>query len=262
MSQPLQATPVDSTPDSGPRMHSGALVALAASMATLTAFFAAGLCLEFDRPGLAVPAFILFSLPAGWWWYGVWNGLRHRRPAPASHLVLERELGFDLICTCHGVASTVFFHPEHGSGGAQLDLLLFVENYASRQRIAEFKVGPHAGLGLSGARVLRLHLAAGQAAVYRLSLRAGTTLRAGEHDLPVVLHVQCPAGVGRRLSGQQKPLYDIGRTRFAAPFTIDKEPAASSAESAAPLPPDAYLSLASVSEPHPRLDVLQTLVTP
>lgn len=254
----LHATPPDPTPDAGPVLRSGPLIMLAALMATLTAFFATGLCLQYGRHALIAPSLALFGLPALWWWWCSLQALRSRAVLPRSHRVLAGALGFDLICTCRGVAPTLFFHPDKGPAGTDLRLLVFLENYASRQRIVEVRAGPHPGLGLAGVHVVRLHLAAGQAAVYQWPLRSGPSMAAGAHDLPVVLRVRRPNGMGQWLPGARRHLYNIWHTRLAVPFTVEP----SGQPAAAPLPDPVYLSLASVSENEPRLDALSQLVTP
>ncbi|MFA6287785.1 MAG: hypothetical protein WC661_10420 [Opitutaceae bacterium] len=251
----LRPTPPDATPDAGPRRNGGALVFIAAIMASLTAVFAAGICLQLDRPALVAPALILFGLPALWWGGCVWVAARAYPSLPRSHSVLNGALGFDIRCTCHGVASTVFFHPDGVAADGRLDLLVFLENYTSRQRVAEIRIGPHRGLGLDAPSLVRLHLAAGQAAVYVLPLAVAPGLAAGDHDLPVMLKVSLPAGAGLRLPGARRHLHDLWCPRFAVPFTLSSAPLKNSAD----LPPPVYRSLASVGEPGPRLDALQTV---
>ncbi|MFA6962023.1 MAG: hypothetical protein WC205_14810 [Opitutaceae bacterium] len=260
MTPALQTVPPDSTPDAGPVHRSGPLVTLFALMATLTALFATGLCLQYDRPALIAPALLLFGLPALWWWWcAAWQPGRSCATLPRSLRVLTGALGFDLICTCRGVAPTIFFHPDKATAGADLCLLVFLENYTSRQRLVEVRAGPHPGLGLAGVQTVRLHLAAGQAAVYRWPLRPLPSLAAGSHDLPVVLRVQRPQGMGQWLPGSRRHPYNIWHTRFAVPFTLE---ASDKKALGHPLPEAAYLSLASISEKEPRLDVLARLVDP
>lgn len=260
---PLHATPEDPTPDSGPLRQGGTLVIFAALVATFCALFGAGVAFQASRPALIVPALLVFCPPAVWWWRCVWIRWRDRTPLLHSHSVLTGTLGFDLVCTCRGVAPTAFFHPDRGVTGDDPDLFVFLENYTSRQRVVEVRVGPHPGLGLPHPHIADLHLAAGQAAVYRLTLRPDPTLAPGRHDLPVVLRVQGPQGAGRRLPGTRRHLYDIWHTRFAAPFTLEPTgnatmPSATTDE----LPPPTYVSLASVSEPRSDLHGLQGLAVP
>ncbi|HEY9248103.1 MAG TPA: hypothetical protein VIO38_03185, partial [Rariglobus sp.] len=157
------------------------------------------------------------------------------------------------------VAPTVFFHPDRSTAGADLCLLVFLENYTSRQRIVEVRAGPHPGLGLAVAQSVRLHLSAGQAAVYRWPLRSLPSLAAGSHDLPVVLRVQRPQGAGEWLTGVRRHLYNIWHTRFAVPFTID---ASAGTAATGPLPASSYFTLASVSGDEPRPDSLANLLGP
>lgn len=259
MSPALQAVPLDATPDAGPVRRGGPLVILAALMATLTAFFAAGLCLQYDRHALIAPSLLVFGLPALWWWTGVWQAVRtHVASLPRSHAVLTGALGFDVICTCRGIAPAVFFHPDKSTPGANLSLFVFLENYTSRQRVVEVRIGPHPGLGLPAVLGVRLHLAAGQATAYRWPLQAAPSLAAGVHDLPVVLRVKLPQGVGQWLPGARHHLYDMRHTRFAVPFTL--EPAGGAELSAAPLPSPAYVTLASIGDEAPRLDCLERFI--
>ncbi len=258
---PLPATPADPTPDTGPRRRGGPIVLLAALMATLTALFGVGLAHQAARPDLLAAALLVFGLPALWWWAGAVISWRDRTPLPRSHSVLVGVLGYDLICTCRGVAATVFFHPDRVAPAEDLALFVFMENYTSRRRAVEVRVGPHPGLGLLRLHTASLHLAAGQAAVYRMVLRPDAALPPGQHDLPVILRVRSPRGTGRRLPGVPRHLHDIWHTRFAAPFAIEPRPdAAAPVVRSDPVPPPAYVSLASVSETGPRLDALRALV--
>ncbi|HEY9249743.1 MAG TPA: hypothetical protein VIO38_11445, partial [Rariglobus sp.] len=143
--------------------------------------------------------------------------------------------------------------------GTDLRLFVFLENYTSRQRMVEVRIGPHPGLGLPEVQSVRLHLAAGQAAAYRWPLRAAPSLAAGIHDLPVVLRVKLPHGVGQWLPGARHHLYDIWHTRFAVPFTL--EPAAAN-HSNGPLPPPAYVTLATLGDNAPHLDWLESFIIP
>lgn len=262
MSAPiLHTTPEDPTPDAGPRRHGGPGVILAALMAALAALYGAGLAQVAGRPDLLSTTLMLFIVPALWWGRCAWVFWRDRTPLPRSHSVLVGMLGFDLICTCRGVASTVFFHPDRAAAGGDLELFVFMENYTSRRRVVELCIGPHRGLGLATPHHARLHLAAGQAAVYHLTLRASSELKPGQHDLPVSLRAHGPAGVGRRLpNARGQHLYDLWHTRFAAPFEM--EAAATVSAATDPLPPPVYLSLATVGEPRPHLHALQELAVP
>ncbi|MFH1496284.1 MAG: hypothetical protein ABII82_00525 [Verrucomicrobiota bacterium] len=259
MPSALRALPLDTTPDAGPVRHGGPLVVLSALMATLTAFFAAGLCLQYDRPTLVAPALVVFGLPALWWCWCARQAFRAHASLPRSHAVLTGALGFDVICTCRGIAPAVFFHPDKGASGADLRLFVFLENYTSRQRVVEVRIGPHPGLGLPVVQSVRLHLAAGQATTYRWPLRAEPSLVAGMHDLPVVLRVRLPQGVGQWLPGARYHLYDIWHTRLAVPFAL--EPAAA-APSTGPLTPPAYVTLATLGDNAPHLERLESIITP
>ena len=254
----LTAEPADLTPDQGPRHRGGPL---ALFVAIFCSFSAAGGGLILWREGLrlwAGLAALLFVAAAVWAIWGLVGRFRHHRPAQRSHAMLTNVLGFDIICTCRDVAATVFFEPDSLAPGSAASVLFFVENYASRQRIVQFRFGPHAALGLDEARTISLHLAAGQAAVYVLPLTVASAAAPGEHDLPVTLRVESPTGAGLRLPVGRHHLHDLRTVHFAAPFTL----ATVSASPAPPAVPEKprYHSLASISEPAPRLAALHALV--
>jgi hypothetical protein len=243
----LTAEPADPTSDFGPRYRSGPI---ALFVAIFCAFSAAGGGLVLWREGLrlwACLAALLFGAAVVWIiWSLVGRFRRHAAPR-RSHALLADVLGFDIICTCRDVAATVFFEPDSLAPGATARVLFFVENYASRQRIARFRFGPHAALGLSEAQTADLNLAAGQAAVYVLPLAVSRSAAPGEHDLPVTLRAESPTGAGLRLPVGRHHLHDLWTVHFAAPFTLSAVPAPSTA-----LPEKArYVSLASISKPAP-----------
>lgn len=254
----LTAEPADPTPDQGPRHRSGTLELF---VAIFCAFSAAGGGLVLWREGLrlwAGLAALLFVGAAVWVIWGLVGRFRPHRPAQRSHAVLTDVLGFDIICTCRDVAATVFFEPDSLAPGSATSVLFFVENYASRQRIVRFRFGPHAALGLDEARTVGLRLAAGQAAVYVLPLAIASSAAPGEHDLPVTLRVESPTGAGLRLPVGRHHLHDLRTVHFAAPFTLGIV-SASPAPAAVSKNPR-YLSLASISEPAPRLEPLASVL--
>ena len=257
----LSALPADPTPDRG-LFHRGgplaAFVAISGVLATL------GAALIIHREGAStwpvagVAALAVATAWAGWCVLERWI---HRAGLPRSHSVLAGCLGFELPFTCRDVAATVFFDPDSLQAGSRTRLLCFVENHAARQRVAHFRIGPHRELGLLETHTVALRLAPGQAAVYSLPLAIAPGLRDGEHDLPVCLRVKKPSGTGARLAGSRRHIFDVRRARFAAPFTVSR------GEPGAPLPDLAreagearFLTLASVSEPGPRLEELETLL--
>ena len=254
--------PADITADAGPRHRGGPLAFAVVLSASLVAL---GLGLALWRDGLAWPAavclaaFGLIAVRVGW---GLRERLRHHETLPRTHAVLTDHLGFRLDFTCRDVAMTAFFSPDAVTAGGETRLLCFLENYASRQRVAEFLVGPHPQLGLTEAQPLRLHLAAGQAAVYVWPLRVAATLPPGEHDLPITLRIRRPAGTGVLLPGARRHLHNLWTVHFAAPLTVARPAAGGEgtaprgAEASAAVAAPLYLSLASVSEPKPRLEAL------
>lgn len=258
--QPLHAEPADPTPDRGP-VHRGGLfawfVALAFGLAALGAVL---VYLRSGHAAWAAACALGCGLVAGRATWCLLEHRRHRAALPSTHAVLAGVLGFEIHSTCRDVAATVFFEPDRLAAGAPARLLCFVENYASRRRVAVFRFGPHPQLGLPAARTVPLHLAAGQAAVYALPLTAAAGLAPGEHDLPVTLQVRKPAGTGSHLPGARRHPYDLWTARFAAPFTVvapGKRPPAAGA-----LPAPVFLTLASASEPAPRLERLEELIGP
>ncbi len=257
---PLAANPADATPDLGPR-HRGGPFAL--FVATFFSFSAAGGALLLWREGQhvwALAAATLLGSAALWACGCLIERWRTRVPLPRSHSVLAGALAFDLRCTCRDVGATMFFDPDRLAPGSATQLLCFVENYASRRRVAHLRIGPHAGLGLPNAFNVALSLAAGQAAVYALPLTAAPTLAAGEHDLPLTLTVGKPSGTGARLPGTPRHLYDLWKIHVAAPFTLTANIAMPSSTAATILKVPNFVSLASVGEAAPRLSALATFV--
>ena len=262
MKPPVVITPEppDASSDLGP-YHRGGPFAL--FIAIFCAFSFAATVMLFWRENLRLWAglgALLFGGAALWAAWCIIERFRHHAALPRSHAVLTGALAFDIHTTCRDVAATVFFDPDCVRPGAMAQLYCFVENYASRWRRARFLIGPHPGLGLNEEHCVYLELAAGQAAVYALPLGVVATLGVGEHDLPVTLQVDKPNGTGARLPGSRRHLYDLWTVHFAVPFTVD----ASLVDKPAPAGVTAgigrCLSLASVSEPAPRLAALHALV--
>jgi hypothetical protein len=258
---PLVAEPADPTADVGPRHRGGPLTLF---VAIFCVFSAAGAVLLLWRDGYRHEAFLgalFFGAAALWAGWCLIEHFRHHALLPRSHALLTGALAFDIRSTCRDVAATVFFDPDSLVPGAPAQLLCFVENYASRRRTARFRIGPHPGLGLHQEHDVSLHLAAGQAAVYALPLVVAPALAAGEHDLPITLQMDKPAGTGVRLPGARRHLYDLWTVHFAVPFTLTPAAGGSPAPTAHRPGKPRFLTLASVSESKPRLDVLQALVT-
>jgi hypothetical protein len=259
--QPLRTEPADPTPDHGPS-HRGGPSAL--FFAIFCAFSAAGILLLFWREGMRLWAILgafAFGSAAS---YACWCLVEHwrsRHITLRSHLVLTGTLAFDIRCTCRDVAATVFFEPDQIAPGATSQLLCFIENYGCRRRIARFRIGPHAPLGLAQATEVALELAPGQAAVYALPLTIAASLPPGEHDLPIELKVDKPNGTGARLPNAPRHLHDLWKVHFAAPFTV---PTAADYPPHAPAPllRPRFISLASASAPVPDLSPLADLIQP
>lgn len=251
----LTAQPRDATADSGPRHRGGPFTIF---LAVFSAFTAAGLgrvlWLE-NFHALSVACAVVLGLAALWAAWCIFEAIRHHGQPARGHAVLTDALGFDVICACHDVAATAFFEPDRLRAGSPARLFVFLENLASRQRIVRLQIGPHPHLGLARATDAALHLAAGQAAVYSFPLLLDSNIPAGEHDLPLVFHVERPTGDGARLAGRRH-LHNLWTLRFAAPFTITNDAPPAPPPIAAPR----FDSLASISEPSPRLRVLKELV--
>lgn len=254
---PLVAAATVPAPDVGPSHRGGPLAWFSLITCLLVGLGGALFLYQEDRLGWPLTAVIGFGALATVSLILVGRG-RHSA-LPASHDILAGALGFELHCTCRDVAATVFLYPDHLARGGATQLLCFVENHASRQRIATFHVGPHTGLGLAARHTVRLHLAAGQAAVYALPLRAAATLAPGVHDLPVALRVEKPAGDGALLPGASHRLHNLWRVRFAAPFTLPGHSAHATATSSAP-GPARYLSLGTAGAPAPDFTALENLL--
>ena len=262
MKTPVVITPepLDASSDLGPK-HRGGPFAL--FIAIFCAFSFAGSVLLLWRENFRLWAglgALLFGGTALWATWCIIERFRHHTALPRSHAVLTGALGFDIHSTCRDVAATVFFDSDGVQPGALTQLYCFVENYASRWRLVRFRIGPHPGLGLNEERNVSLRLAAGQAAVYALPLGVVATLGAGEHDLPVTLQVDKPNGTGARLPGSRRHLYDLWTVHFAVPFTVDAVPAEKPTRAGVTAGEGRCLSLASVSEPEPRLAALHALV--
>ncbi|MDR0901929.1 MAG: hypothetical protein LBM92_04065 [Opitutaceae bacterium] len=264
----LQTETPDATPDSGPVRRGGLRVAFYSILALFLGVASAAAL--FARPSDAqlarqisvyawIPAIVFLGLAARGFWcmISAWRGTR--RDAPYSHSVLAGELGFDLLCTCRDVVAAAFFLPDSTRRGGVMRMLVFLENYSSRHRVVNLRLGHLAGIGRPEATITRLRLAAGQAAVYCLPVRALPGITPGNHHLSVRLWMECPSGAGQRLPGSRRHMFDARKIRIAAPFDV-AEDAAPSSEADAPLPAARYISLASVSEPTPRMSKLHAIV--
>jgi hypothetical protein len=259
----LHPEPRHAVPDTGPYHRGGWLVALLSLLVTLAALATATLVRSRYPAFVWIPV-LVFGIPALRGWWCVWKSWRDRSPLPRSHSVLAGTLGFDLVCTSRGVAATTFFLHDKVPAGGQTRLLVFFENYTSRQRLVQLRILRHPGLGLAEKTTLRLHLCAGQAAVYELPLRVAPDLAPGHHLLPVVIQVSRPNGRGAGLPGARRHLGNLRHFRYAAPFEVTPLPTApapaTTTTADTPLPPPTFCTLASVDEPYPRLEVLQKII--
>ncbi|WP_415910124.1 hypothetical protein [Oleiharenicola sp. Vm1] len=250
---------VDSTEDFGPRFRGGPF---ALFIALFGAFSAGGIGMILWNEGYRLAAGTIALLLGGvalWACWMVIMRLRDRTPRRSSHAVLADVLGFEILCTCRDVAATTFLAPDNLQLGARTTLLIFVENYASRRRVAHLDIGPHQALGLGERQYVSLELAAGQAAVFSLPLTVTANASPGEHDLPITLQVERPNGTGLRLRASHRHLHDIWKMHFAVPFTLVPQTGAA---------PDAvrstgeprFIGLASLSGAAPTRDQLGKLL--
>jgi len=263
--QILHATPPDRTPDCGPRLPGDTrtwffTIVLAIAAITLTAVAIRMAGESTTMLYISWIPLVALGIPAA---YGAWCIYTTHRDrahnAPRSHNMLAGELGFDLIATCRGVAATAFFMPDSVVHGGSTRLLLFLENYMSRQRVVTVRLGRHPGLGRPEPTFENLHLAPGQAAVYVLPVQAGPDIPSGFHRLSVTLRVQQPEGVGQRLLGARARIPDMRVLRFAAPFEVAQGRPETAIEQP-PLAAPRYISLASISEKEPDLTKLYELL--
>lgn len=247
----------DNTPDTGPKCRSSILGDVLSVVALIAAVGFTGFFYR-NYPAFFWLPLLILGVPG---LYGVWRifaGQRGRTQVPESRRILAGELGFDLLCTCRGVAATSFFVPDQAGRGEPMRLLLFLENYTTRQRIIRARFGHLPSLGRPTATYVHLHLAAGQAAVYVLPVNSSADITQGFHRLSVTLCAQLPTGYGQRLRGARRHP-DMYKVRFATPFEIVSgrpEPV-----TATPLPEPRYISLASVSEKELNLSALQDLLS-
>lgn len=259
-SEILHTETPDRTADMGPRQRGDTVVWFWTIIAGLAAFTSAVLAYEWN-PALCWLPLVVLGIPCA---YGVWciykTHADRAANAPKSHNVLAGELGFDLLCACRGVAATAFFTPDAVAHGGKMKMLLFLENYMSRQRIVTARFGHLAGLGRPKATYARLHLAPGQAAVYCLPVEAAADIAAGFHHLSVTLSAEQPEGVGQRLEGARTRLRNMKVVRFAAPFELETGRRPEAHETKTALTGARYLSLASISEKQPDLERLHALM--
>ncbi len=250
--------PVHEIPDIGPIHRGGGPVIAASLLGTLGAVALCSL-LARSHPVLAWLPAVFLGAPSLWGWWCTWQVWADKSVLPRSHSLLAGALGFDIPCASKRVAVTAFFFPDRVRAGKETRLLIFLENYASRQRIVHVRIlcPPALGLG-EETKELHLHLAAGQAAVYELPVRPCPGAEE-IHRVPVVIQASAPNGHGLRLPGARRSLYDIRRFRYAVPLTVEggRTGREGNDAGAKEIPSPAYRTLASVDETDPKLTVLR-----
>lgn len=257
----LDAAPAATTPDTGPRHRAGPLTLFLALTCTMTAAGAGLLLAREGQTPLELGTLVLFAALAVLFAARVVERARHREPLPRARAVLPDVLGFRLRCTCRDVGPAVFLLPDSVPAGGRTRLFVFLENYASRRRVARVRIGPHPLLGLPAPVELGLALAPAQAAVLVFPLAVSALLPPGEHDLPVTLCVAEPTGSGLRLPGAPRHLYDLHTVHYAAPLTVSSASAASGgAPSPAGLTPARFITLAGAGQEEPDFAELERVV--
>lgn len=261
-SQILHTETPDRTADMGPRQRGDTVVWFWTIVSGLAAIALSVLAYhQAVTPALCLLPLVALGVPCA---FGVWciykTHADRAANAPKSHNVLAGELGFDLLCTCRGVAATAFFVPDSVAHGGKMELLLFLENYMSRQRVVTARFGHLPGLKRPEATYVRLYLAPGQAAVYSLPVEVASDITSGFHRLSVTLGAEQPEGVGQRLEGTRARLRSMRVVRFAAPFELEAGRRPEAHETQIELGKPRYLSLASVSEKQPDLERLHALM--
>lgn len=255
----FRTDPIDPTVDFGPRFRGGPF---ALFVAFFGAFSAAGIGVILWQEGYRVVggaiALLLGGL-ASWACWMVIMRLRDRAPRRSAHAVLADVLGFEILCTCRDVAATAFLAPDNLKPGARATLLIFVENYASRRRVAHFDFGPHQALGLRERQHVSLELAAGQAAVFSVPLAITANAGPGEHDLPMTLQVERPNGAGLRLRAPHRHLHNIWKMHFAVPFTLVPQTEATP-DAVRSMGEPRFIALASLNGAAPTRDQLGKLL--
>jgi hypothetical protein len=254
---PLIAQPADPTPDSGPSHRPGLLGFLTALFLGLMLLGLGMGLFHAGRPPWAIACLSLFGLFLLRALFCLYRRVRLKGTAPRSHAVLTDHLGFRIDYTCHDVALSAFLEPDTLAPGENTRLLCFLENQASRSRIVYLQVGPAPMLGLKTAHQVALALSAGQATVYALPLVCAPENPHGNHDLPIALRITKPTGDGLLLPGVKARLHNLWTVHYATPYTI-QGPASDAAQR--PVAEPAYCSLASISEPTPRLEALEAIL--
>ena len=256
----LEAQPKDLSQDFGPTHRGDMPVAFWTIVSILIAISGYMLAMRYGHTALAIILAIVFGLLGLW---GIWciaESLIHdvsKDKAPFSHSLLAGELGFDLPFTCGNVAMTAFFMPDKISPGGRTTLMLFMENYSSRQRAVHVRVGRLPSLNRMEREMLHLKLAAGQAAVYVLPMRAAMDITPGDHRLTLTILVNTVTGEGQRLSRARTRFLNIKKCRLATPIEVLEKPADMDTT---PLPAPRYLTLASINEKAPNIEVLEEII--
>lgn len=194
----LQALPHDESPNTGSRSRGGVgMVILTCLVLLLVIVLTAGAFQSPDMIGVwlffLVPVAVLFAF-CGWSLVDAHFITRPR--SPDCRFLLRDDLKFMISRPLMDVALTAILRPDRAAPGGVTSLLIFMENYSSRQRRLRFAISPNKALGLTGTRKLQLALAAGQAAVYRLPLQVSAAARAGEIELKIRVTAKRPAGTG------------------------------------------------------------------
>ncbi|MGA3006582.1 MAG: hypothetical protein ABSE59_01705 [Opitutaceae bacterium] len=264
MSEPFQlALPGDHAPDCGSKYRGGGDVLTFSLLGSIGAVLLLFGAVESSGPGVFLPGLVaglLIGLLAarGWW---CWFEARGHKNLPIYRDLLRKDLNFLIQHPMMDVAVTGFFRPEQAEPGNPTCLLIFLENYASRQRHVTLSLPANKTLGLPRSRRLRLALGAGQAAVYRLPLRVSAEAHSGEFDLKIRVIVKSVSGLGCRLpaySGQKSraPTTLFGVRCYLRPLLNVQRSTSGLGAPIEPLAAEAYFSLYVPALAQPRFELL------
>lgn len=260
-----RALPLDETADLGPR-HRGGAGTLTISILGLVVAGLISIAMFTNPAGSAGfwagAAFAtVFGLLSAW---GLWcavEAARGRGALPECRYLLRDELQFIIPRPAYDVSFTAFFRPDKVGAGGATCLLVFLENHASRQRLVTLHLPANLGFGLRQSRQIRLALAPGQAAAYRLPLRIDFEHSPiGEVDLRIRVTVKMVTGPGLLLpappgkKGLRTPAVSLSSRLHLRPFLVVATGGDSSA--GGHLAAESYLSLSGLGQAGPRFDLL------
>jgi hypothetical protein len=261
----LRALPLDETADLGPKHRGGGGTLTISILGLLVAgVVPIGVFANRAGPGaywVAIVFAVFFGLLSTW---GLWCAIeaaRGREALPECRYLLRDDLQFIIPRPAADVSLTAFFRPDKvGTDGATC-LLVFLENHASRQRRVTLHLPANRGFGLRQSRQIKLLIAPGQAAAYRLPLRVDFEHSPiGEVSFTIRVVVTMVSGPGSLLhppSGKKvlrSPSLSLSSRVYLRPFLV-VAPGGESAVSGH-LAAESYLALSGLGQAEPRFDLL------